>query len=85
MNPKNRHNTDFKYCFYGHEFKKEKIDDQEVYDALNSFLKSKAMEFCPLVESGKRLWPGVITAVDAVEKDNGYSRINPNIVFENPL
>jgi len=57
MNPKNRHNTDFEYCFYGHEFKKETIDDQEVHDALNSFLKSKAMEICPMVESGKWLWP----------------------------
>ena len=59
--PKKKRLKDYQFCFYGHEFKRaNNLSRDEVYIALEEFLKSNNMEIAPFVESGKWLWSRLI-------------------------
>ena len=58
--PKNKRLKDYKFCFYGHEFKKNGNEIKEEFKKLEEFLKTQNMEIAPLVEPGKWLWSGLI-------------------------
>ena len=52
--PKKKRLKDYQFCFYGHEFKRaNNLSRDEVYIALEEFLKSNNMEIAPFVESDK--------------------------------
>jgi hypothetical protein len=67
LKPKSRTWKDYQYCFYGHEFKKEKVGDEEnekIKEALSLFLKYYEMKICPLVEAGDWLWPELVEGME---------------------